>query len=233
MAMPKGTKLSNKHKRKISESHKGKKLSDEHKLKLSLSHMNPSTELRKKLSESAKRAMTDERKEKLSKLYKGRKLSDTHKESIKIAMNRPDVKERCGNSMRGKTHSEETKQKISESEKGRIVSEDTKRKMRLATIKRIEDRNGVVFPNYNKNSIPILEAKAKELGITDLQHAENGGEFHIKELGYWVDGYSSEKNMVIEYYEKFHSRRKEKDELRKQEIINHLGCVFIEICEND
>ncbi len=39
-------------------------------------------------------------------------------------------------------------------------------------------------PNYNPSSIPIIEAKAEELGITDLQHAENGGEFHIKELGY-------------------------------------------------
>jgi hypothetical protein len=72
---------------------------------------------------------------------------------------------------------------------------------------------------------------AIELGITDLQHAENGGEFHIKELGYWVDGYSKEKNIVLEYYEPFHQNQVERDKRRKQEIIEHLRCQFIEIKE--
>lgn len=86
-----------------------------------------------------------------------------------------------------------------------------------------------MYPGYNVNSIPIIEAKAEELGITDLLHAENGGEFHIKELGYWVDGYSKEKNIVIEYYEPFHDRQIDRDARRKQEIIDLLGCEFIEI----
>ncbi len=88
-------------------------------------------------------------------------------------------------------------------------------------------------PNYNPSSIPIIEAKAEELGITDLQHAENGGEFHIKELGYWVDGYSEEKNIVIEYMELHHTRPRhlKRDARRKKEIIELLGCKFIEIKE--
>ena len=73
----------------------------------------------------------------------------------------------------------------------------------------------------------------EELGITDLQHAENGGEYHIKELGYWVDGYSKEKNIVLEYYERAHKSQIEKDIRRKQEIINHLGCEFYEIWYDD
>jgi len=84
-----------------------------------------------------------------------------------------------------------------------------------------------IYPNYNKVSIQILEQKAKELGITDLQHAENGGEFYIKELGYWVDGYSKDKNIVIEYYENNHKYQLEKDLQRQNEITNLLECEFI------
>lgn len=101
------------------------------------------------------------------------------------------------------------------------------KKIRLTTLKNIETRCGQIMPNYNSSAIPIIEQKAKELGIKDLQHAENGGEFTV--CGYFVDGYSPRKNIVIEYYEPFHERQKERDERRKQEIINELGCEFIEI----
>lgn len=102
---------------------------------------------------------------------------------------------------------------------------------RARMIKNLESRHGQISPNYNPSSIPILEQKAKELGITDLEHAENGGEFHIKELNYWVDAYSKEKNIVIEFYEKYHKRTTERDKRRREEIINFLECQFIEIWE--
>ena len=105
--------------------------------------------------------------------------------------------------------------------------------MRISAIGNIENRAGQVYPAYNLNSIPIIEAKAKELGITDIQHAENGGEFHIKELGYWVDGYSKEKNIVIEYDEKHHfnvnGTLKEKDIRRQLEIEKFLNCEFVRV----
>jgi|APSaa5957512622_1039677.scaffolds.fasta_scaffold08028_3 hypothetical protein len=123
--------------------------------------------------------------------------------------------------------SDEHKQKISESNKGKIFSKEVKKKMRISAINRIEERAGQLMPNYNTSSILILEQKAKELGITDLQHAENGGEYHIKELGYWVDGYSKEKNIVIEYYEKHHNKQKERDSQRQTEITEFLKCEFI------
>lgn len=105
-------------------------------------------------------------------------------------------------------------------------------KIRLKRIEEIKNQNkGQISPNYNKSSISILENKAKELEITDLQHAENGGEFYIKELGYWVDGYSKEKNIVIEYYEKHHNRRVKKDKIRQSQITNLLNCKFIIINE--
>jgi len=114
---------------------------------------------------------------------------------------------------------------------GRHHTEETKRKKRLIAIENINKRSGHPRPNYNPKSISILEEKAKELGITDLQHAENGGEFYIKDLGYWVDGYSKEKNIVIEYYEKRHKTRKDRDERRRLEITEKLKCNFIEIRE--
>jgi len=115
--------------------------------------------------------------------------------------------------------------------RGKYHSSEFCKKQRLRRIKEIEQNNGQMMPNYNISSIPILEQKAKELGITDLQHAENGGEFYIKELGYFVDGYSKEKNIVIEYYENHHSKKIEKDLQRQNEITNLLKCEFIIIKE--
>ena len=59
----------------------------------------------------------------------------------------------------------------------------------------------------------------------------NGGEFYIKELGYWLDGYDKENNVVYEFDEKYHKnqKQKQKDMLRQQDIINHLKCNFIRI----
>lgn len=131
-------------------------------------------------------------------------------------------------------HTDETKLKISKSWQNRIVSESTKCKMRKSAINRISEakfNGGQIIPSYNPSSIPIIEAKARELGITDLQHAENGGEFYIKELGYWVDGYSKEKNIVIEYDEPHHKRQSENDKIRQKEITEYLNCEFIRISE--
>jgi len=103
------------------------------------------------------------------------------------------------------------------------------KKARINMIKRIETARGNGFqlsPQYNRSSIPHIEKMANELGITDIQHAENGGEYHIKELGYYVDGYSKEKNIVIEYYEKWHmkySKNVKRDKRRKKEIMEHLN----------
>ena len=140
-------------------------------------------------------------------------------------------------------HTEEHKRKISEALTGRtktkewiekiINSRDKNKNWRKNIRKSVvaDLRNKKCSPNYNINSIPILEQKAKELGITDLQHAENGGEFFIKELGYWVDGYSKEKNIVIEYYEKKHKYQREQDLERQQEIQKLLNCKFVIIYE--
>ena len=113
---------------------------------------------------------------------------------------------------------------------GRIFSHESKRKMRLSAIKRIE-RNRFdghqMSPGFNPRACQFIEEYGKQHGY-NFQHAMNGGEFHIEELGYWVDGYDKEKNVVFEYDEPHHNIKQEKNDLqRMNEIKNHLKCTFI------
>ncbi|KKL84483.1 hypothetical protein LCGC14_1964280 [marine sediment metagenome] len=107
-------------------------------------------------------------------------------------------------------------------------SDEWRRKHRLIRIKQIKERHGQATPNYNPEACKFIEEYGRKHGYK-FQHAENGGEFYIKGLGYWVDGYDREKNVVIEYDEPHHTRRVEKDKQRQQEIQEHLGCKFIRI----
>lgn len=70
----------------------------------------------------------------------------------------------------------------------------------------------------------------------DWQHFD-GGEYHIKELGYWVDGYDKENNIVYEYDERQHFNSAgslcDKDARRQREIAEYLGCKFVRVKETD
>jgi hypothetical protein len=158
------------------------------------------------------------------------------------------------NPMYGKKHSKETIQKIKEKRKEQVITDEirkkmseshikrlsehnhwngkthtdeTRKKMRLSAIAYIDKINGQMFPKYNIESIPIIEEYGKQHGY-NFQHAENGGEFYIEKLGYWVDGYDKEKNVVIEFDEPQH-KYYENDKQREEEIKNFLGCKFIRI----
>ncbi len=84
-------------------------------------------------------------------------------------------------------------------------------------------------PRINPDSIPYIEEFAYELGITDLKHGLNGGEFYIEKpdgKGYYaVDGYSEEKNIVIEFQEKEHKKpyKMEEDKIKREYIIETLN----------
>jgi len=115
------------------------------------------------------------------------------------------------------------------------LSEEHKRKVRLSHIKRVEKiKNGghQLKPNFNINACKLIDEYGKKNGY-NFQHAMNGGEYYIKELGYWVDGYDKEKNIVIEYFENNHHHYdkdgniKKKDLNRTNEIKNYLKCNFI------
>ena len=49
-----------------------------------------------------------------------------------------------------------------------------------------------------------------------------------------MDGYDKEKNVVIEYFEPWHSKshHKDRDEKRRLEIIDFLKCSFIILKED-
>ena len=114
----------------------------------------------------------------------------------------------------------------------KLFSDKVRKNQRLGAIKRIESKCGQLSPNYNPYACKLIDQYGKENGY-NFQHAENGGEFHVSGLGYWVDGYDKEKNVVIEIDESFHfnsdGNLKERDIIRQIEITQHLKCEFIRI----
>jgi len=125
-------------------------------------------------------------------------------------------------------------EKISIRLKNKPKSKEHKRKLRLSIIKQISIKkyNGEqIYPFFNPKACKFIEDYGKQHGY-NFQHAMNGGEFYIKELGYWVDGYDKKKNVAIEYDEKHHFDRitgklKSKDIHRMNEIKQYLDCKFI------
>lgn len=61
-------------------------------------------------------------------------------------------------------------------------------------------------PRYDLESIQILEVFGKKHNLK-LRHAEKGGEKYIDGLGYWLDGYDEERNIVVEIDEPYHFRK--------------------------
>ena len=109
---------------------------------------------------------------------------------------------------------------------------EVKRKIRVATIKNRKKLGLSEFkPMYNLAACKIFDQIAERTG-TKIQHGANGGEFHIEHLGYWVDGYDKENNIVYEYDEKHHFRNQkqiDRDLRRQKEIEDYLKCTVIRI----
>jgi hypothetical protein len=159
----------------------------------------------------------------ISKTHKNKIVSEKTREKIKKA-----AKERL-------PMSEETKKKISDSVSGKrnpmygVVRHDIRKKYLDFLIE-----NGInpkMF--YNPKACDAIDEYGNKHGY-NFQHAMNGGEFYIKELGYSVDGYDKEKNVVIEYYESYHNRPKQiKKDLERQKLITEfLKCKFIILQED-
>lgn len=133
-----------------------------------------------------------------------RKASNTLKASYRSG--------KCINPLKGKKHTEEEKDKI-----------------RIGYSKYIERKSNKTRVNYNVDSISIIESIGKEHGW-NFQHAENGGEVII--LGYWLDAYDKEHNVVLEFDEPRHYIDIENNILiaadlkRQQKIIDYLHCEF-------
>ena len=90
------------------------------------------------------------------------------------------------------------------------------------------------IPNFNIKACQYFDKLMAETN-TNIQHALNGGEYCIKELGYFVDGYDKENNIVYEFDEAYHNTKKQKEEdlIREEKIKQFLKCKFIRIKENE
>lgn len=110
-------------------------------------------------------------------------------------------------------------------------TEESIRRMRRSTLKNLKKKHGKICPNYNPDACELIEQYGEKYGY-NFQHAENGGEHHIKDLGYFLDGYDEKQNVVIEVDEAYHFKNGElceKDKRRQEEIEEHLGCEFIRV----
>ena len=124
--------------------------------------------------------------------------------------------------------------KIWNKNKKRTILE--RRKMRLTRIELLKNKK-VKYPNYNKKACDFFKLLNKKYDLKG-RHAEYKGEFYIKELGYWLDYYIPELNLVIEWNEKKHYEMNEhtgrynltnKHKFRQNEIKKHLDCTWINI----
>lgn len=115
---------------------------------------------------------------------------------------------------------------------GRSHTEETKKKQRLSTLSYLRSCKGQLAPRYNKDSISIIEEYGKNHGYSFL-HAENGGEYFVKELGYFLDGYDPVNNVALEIDEQHHfdgsGNLTKRDQVRQQQIQELLGCKFFRV----
>jgi hypothetical protein len=146
------------------------------------------------------------------------------------------------NGMYGKKHSISARKQMSKFRIGKCgpkMSDDGLRRLRIHRIEQISKSKfdgGQVMPSYNNVACDFFKKINEKFGWNG-QYALNNGEYHIKHLGYFVDYYSPEHNLVIEWDEQYHydidGNLKIKDKLRQDAIQSYLGCNIIRIKEFD
>jgi hypothetical protein len=88
-------------------------------------------------------------------------------------------------------------------------------------------------PNYNEGACEFFTL-LNDLYDWDGVFATRGGEYQV--LGYSLDYYEPNLNLVIEWDEEGHYTDDQlgpRDRRRQREIIKHLGCCFIRIRQRD
>jgi len=220
--------------------HRGQIISEENKLKLRMLRLGT------KASEETRKKLSDINKGKNNPCY-GRK-GDSHPMYRKSGILSPTYGLAPWNKGKENPYSVDAINKMRAAASGRwkgehnpnfgnhtSLTKEHKRKLRLSHIKRIEKiRFGgyQLTPNFNMAACKIIDEYGEQHGY-NFQHAMNGGEYHIKNLGYWIDGYDKTKNVAIDYYENNHHHynkdgsMKKKDLIRIDEIKQYLNCDFI------
>ena len=108
-------------------------------------------------------------------------------------------------------------------ELGRIPhSKEACQNMRIGTIKSIEEKNGFCYPNFNINACEFFKQFDEENNTKGRYAVYGGGEFFIKELGYFPDYINFEEKIIMEWDEEYHFDEngylEEKDVQRQKEI---------------
>ena len=143
-------------------------------------------------------------------------------------------------STKGKTYEEifgaeraaEYKKKRSETfKKVRADKEHQKRWLEIAKSKNTRNKRSISMKEYIKCHPSTVQCTIgkHEKEILDLQEQKDNCKIlrQYQVLGYFVDGYCPENNVVYEVYEPWHSKTVFRDLNRKTEICNHLSCDFI------
>lgn len=172
-----GKKLSEEHKKKISEANKGKKLSEAHKAKL----------------RSQKR--TPEQLEKMSNALKGKipwnKGLKTPKETIDKQVKARQAFYDNGGPNKGKKLSEEHRKKLSSAHMGKKLSESTKQKLREYNLNHpeiYENRRGRKMCEEQKQKISSsLKGKAQTKGKIWINNGQKTTLINKNELQYYLD----------------------------------------------
>ena len=146
------------------------------------------------------------------------------------------------NAQRGRKHSEETKQKMRGENNGMFGifrcgeknpfygkkhDDETRKRMRISALKRISKNGGGA--NIGKKENDYFFYLEKEKNWDGVFHGKSGKQFIVWELGYSIDYYEPNLNIVVEYDEPKHYRcgiLKSKDVERMNIIKSHLGCRF-------
>jgi len=147
------------------------------------------------------------------------------------------LRKMCG----GKNHSnykkrlkESTKQKIADAHRKSNLTYEQIVNYRKGAVKRIERQKllsgGKIGRNYNPIACNFFNKLNSYKGWNG-KHALNGGEYAVYELGYFLDYYDTKENVVIEWDEPYHRKKKqmEKDELKQKEVVELLKCKFYRI----
>lgn len=195
---------------------------------------------------------TKHTKETLKKM-RGKKRSQKFKENRKRIMkelwrNGGMDKEhimKIGKSRKNKKQSEETCKKKSlvmkgkpSPNRGKKASPQTKLKHRISIIKNIEKNYGICFPAYNKQACEFFKKFDGAMETKGNYAVYGGGEYHIKELGYFPDYINFDLKLIIEIDEKCHFEKsgnlKQKDIQRQKEIQEfYPDFTFIRIREEE
>ena len=143
----------------------------------------------------------------------------------------------------GKKHKKETilllKEKcsgVNAGNYGKIFSDEHKNKIRLSHIKRAKRVGKFYKPNFNEKSCQYFDKMEKEKGWNGF-YATKNGECFIEDLGYWLDYFEPNKNIVVEWDESRHynslGELNDVDKFRMDKIIKHLNCQFFRYSEID